>query len=591
MTSDEIRKKFLKFFKKRGHAIIPSAPLVPENDPSVLFNTAGMQPLVPYLLGQAHPQGKRLADVQKCVRTVDIDDIGDNTHATFFEMLGNWSLGDYFKEDAIKWSYEFLTSQDEGLGLDLKRLYVTVFEGDENAPRDEEAFETWKRYIHKDRIYFMGAKTNWWSPGENGPCGPDSEMFYDTTVDGLGDINADEFVAADKRQDIVEVWNDVFMEYEKKDGKIIGKLAQQNVDTGAGLERVTMVAQGKKNIFDTDLFIPIMKRIAEHAASDDAQAQRIIADHVRTAVFMIADGVIPSNTEQGYVLRRLIRRARYYYDSIGTKEKALGLLASDVISVYKNTNYNLGKKKQNIEEIITNEERTFVANLVFGKKFLEKIMKKENIISAKNAFMAYSTYGFPFELTKEIAAENGKVVDENGFRDEMRKHQDVSRVGAEQKFKGGLANTNEKTTMLHTCTHLMLAGLRKYLGDDVHQAGSNITEERTRFDFTYPHKVERDTLDKVETYVNEAIGKEGDMVIKKIQKEEARATGVEGSFWEKYPDMVNVYMVKCENGTVYSQELCGGPHVENTGAIKGVFKIKKEEASSAGVRRIKAILE
>lgn len=313
MTSDEIRKKFLKFFKKRGHAIIPSAPLVPENDPSVLFNTAGMQPLVPYLLGQAHPQGKRLADVQKCVRTVDIDDIGDNTHATFFEMLGNWSLGDYFKEDAIKWSYEFLTSQDEGLGLDLKRLYVTVFEGDENAPRDEEAFETWKRYIHKDRIYFMGAKTNWWSPGENGPCGPDSEMFYDTTVDGLGDINADEFVAADKRQDIVEVWNDVFMEYEKKDGKIIGKLAQQNVDTGAGLERVTMVAQGKKNIFDTDLFIPIMKRIAEHAASDDAQAQRIIADHVRTAVFMIADGVIPSNTEQGYVLRRLTRRARFFF--------------------------------------------------------------------------------------------------------------------------------------------------------------------------------------------------------------------------------------------------------------------------------------
>ena len=590
MDSREIRARFLKFFEKREHAIIPSSPLVPENDPSVLFNTAGMQPLVPYLMGTPHPSGKRLANSQKCVRTQDIEEVGDRTHDTFFEMLGNWSLGDYFKEDAIKWSFEFLTSKEEGLGLDPARLYVTVFEGNDDAPRDTEAFEIWKKYMPENRIYFMPAKSNWWSPGDNGPCGPDTEMFYDVTERGLGDMTKEEYMAADDRQDIVEIWNDVFMEYEKKDGKVVGKLAMKNVDTGSGLERIVMAIQGKDNVFDTDLFAPIMSKIKELSGSEisEVRSARIVADHVRTAVMMIADGVHPSNTDQGYILRRLLRRAVRYADILGVGHGMLSELVPVIADKYKGVYDNVAQKTDDIVREIWEEEDKFRKTLERGLKEMTELLSS-GAISGEDAFKLFSTYGFPIEMTEELATEKGIVVDRIAFDAEMKKHQALSRAGAEQKFKGGLADHSEKTTALHTATHLMLAGLRKYLGDDVHQAGSNITEERLRFDFNYPQKVERDVLDKVEAYVNEAIAKQCSVVKEQMKKEEAKARGVEGSFWEKYPEEVTVYTVK-DGDFVYSQELCGGPHVEETGKM-GTFKIVKEEASSAGIRRIKAVLE
>jgi len=590
MDSNEIRSRFLKFFEKRGHTIIPSAPLVPENDPSVLFNTAGMQPLVPYLMGAPHPSGKRLVDSQKCVRTNDIDEVGDNTHLTFFEMLGNWSLGDYFKEDAIKWSYEFLTSKDEGLGLDPTRLYVTVFEGNEDAPRDDEALQIWKKYIPESRVYFMPVKNNWWSAGDNGPCGPDTEMFYDVTERGLGDMSKEEYLAADERQDVVEIWNDVFMEYEKKDGKVIGKLAMKNVDTGSGLERITMAIQGKDNVFDTDLFYPMLEKIKELGGGkiSDMRSARIVADHLRTSVMMIADGVRPSNGDQGYILRRLLRRAVRYADMLGVGHGMLSELVPIVVQKYEGVFHNVAKQEGLIVKEIWEEEDKFRKTLERGLKELNRFISGGDI-TGDDAFRLFSTYGFPIEMTEEFAKEKNITVDRAGFEEEFKKHQILSRTGAEQKFKGGLADTGEKTTALHTATHLMLAGLRKYLGDGVHQAGSNITGERTRFDFTYSQKVERDVLDKVEAYVNEAISKNSIVKIEQMKKEEAKAKGVEGSFWEKYPDVVNVYSVNAPDGTRYSAELCGGPHVEKTEGM-GKFKIIKEEASSAGVRRIKATL-
>ena len=595
MQSEQIRKKFLDFFEKRGHVIVPSSPLVPENDPSVLFNTAGMQPLVPYLMGLPHPSGKkRIANAQKCVRTNDIEEVGDNTHLTFFEMLGNWSLGDYFKKEAIQWSFEFLTSKEEGLGLDPLRLYVTVFEGDENAPRDEEAYGVWKEIFEninldpEKRIFFMDADSNWWSPGDNGPSGPDSEMFYDLTGKLTNGLTKDEFIAADERQDVVEIWNDVFMEYNKKDGKITGKLQHQNVDTGSGLERVTTVVQGQRSVFDTDLFAPVIEKITEMAQKDEGLSKRVIADHIRASVFLIADGVTPSNTDQGYILRRLLRRAVRHADKLGMQSGSLTSLISTIVEKYKEAYPNLADRQTHIENEVSQEEAKFRKTLERGMKEFEKVSTDE--ISGYDAFMLFSTYGFPIELTLELAKEKGVSVNKEEFEKEMAKHQELSRTSSAGKFKGGLANTSEMTTMLHTTTHLMLAGLRKYLSKDIHQAGSNITEERTRFDFTYPNKVERDVLDKVEAYVNEAISKKCPVIIEVMDKEEALKRGVEGSFWEKYPDKVTVYTVKCDDGTIYSQELCGGPHVTNTGNIKGTFKITKEEASSAGVRRIKAIL-
>ena len=573
---------------------MPSAPLVPENDPSVLFNTAGMQPLAPYLMGTPHPSGKRLVDTQKCVRTNDIDEVGDNTHLTFFEMLGNWSLGDYFKEDAINWSYEFLTSKTEGLGLDPARLYITIFEGNDDAPRDNEALEIWRNYMPDSHIYFMPAKSNWWSPGDNGPCGPDTEMFYDVTERGLGDMTKEEYMNADDRQDVVEIWNDVFMEYEKKDGKVIGKLAQKNVDTGSGLERVVMAIQGKDNVFETDLFAPIMQKIADLAGGDipldvkSIRASRIVADHVRTAIMLIADGVRPSNTDQGYILRRLLRRAVRYADILGIGHNMLSELVPIVAEKYKGVYDNVFEQTDIIVKEIWEEEDRFRKTLERGTKEIVGLFEGKSI-SGVDAFKLFSTYGFPIEMTEELAFEHHVSVDRAGYDEEFKKHQELSRAGAEGKFKGGLADASEKTTALHTATHLMLAGLRKYLGDGVHQAGSNITEERTRFDFTYPQKVERDILDKVEAYVNEAIEKKSVVKIEQMKKEEAKSKGVEGSFWEKYPDIVNVYSVTANDGTVYSAELCGGPHVENTEGM-GTFKIVKEEASSAGVRRVKATL-
>lgn len=593
MTSNEIRQRFLAFFEKRGHAIIPSASLVPENDPSVLFNTAGMQPLVPYLLGEMHPQGTRLADVQKCVRTNDIDEVGDNTHLTFFEMLGNWSLGDYWKKESINWSYELLTSKEEGFGLDPQRLYVTCFEGDENAPRDEESAAIWKEIFEKngvtgERIYFRPANKNWWSAGPNGPCGPDTEMFYDLTGTLNSGMTLDEYIKADDEQKVVEIWNNVFMEFLSKDGKVVGKLENRNVDTGAGFERMVAVVQGKKSVYDTDIFENILKQIKELTNSNDVKGMRIVADHIRTATFMISDGVLPSNTDRGYILRRLIRRAKYYYNSIGGEDRALGLLVYYILDAYKNTAYVFDLKS--IDKIITDEESKFFITLLFGKKFIEKIIKEKGNISGEDVFLLYSTYGYPFELTKEIAQQNGISIDENDFQERFKKHQELSRVGSEQKFKGGLGSTGEMETKYHTTTHLLHQALRDILGDSVQQKGSNITAERLRFDFAFERKMTDDEKKRVEETVNEKIKLSLPVKKEVMKKSDAEKTGALHFFGEKYPDEVNVYYIGDSLDSAYSKEFCGGPHVENTNVL-GKFKIVKEEAVSAGVRRIKAILE
>lgn len=574
MTSEEIRKRFLEFFRKREHAVIPSASIIPENDPSVLFTTAGMQPLVPYLMGEKHPAGNKLVNIQKSVRTGDIDEVGDNTHLTFFEMMGNWSLGAYFKKEALGWSYEFLTSKEEGLGLDPNRLYITCFEGDDNAPKDTESAEIWMSLgVPEHRIYFLGKDDNWWSPGDNGPCGPDSEMFYDVTG-SLGDLSFDEFKAADGRQDVVEIWNDVFMEYEKKDGKIIGKLAQKNVDTGNGFERVVMSVQGKDNIFDTDLFENIMKETRK--LSTNLSSQRIIADHIRSAVFMISDGVFPSNTDQGYILRRLIRRAVMRSDD--KKLRNISDLIKTVVDKFEEYYPNL--RSVDIDKIITEEIDKFEETLQKGIKRFEKLSS----ISGKDAFVLFSTYGFPLELTLELAKEKGIEVDVDSFNEEFKKHQELSRSGAEQKFKGGLADTDEMSVKYHTATHLLHRSLKNVLGDGVEQRGSNITPERLRFDFTFERKMTDEEKKEVEDIVNEQIKKALDVTHEDVSYDEAEKSGAIGLFKDKYEDVVRVYKVGD-----FSMEICGGPHVKNTSEL-GVFKIKKEESVAAGVRRIKAVL-
>jgi alanyl-tRNA synthetase len=591
MNSSEIRKRFISFFEKRGHAVLPSASLVPENDPSVLFNTAGMQPLVPYLLGEKHPLGTRLVNFQKCVRTGDIDDIGDNTHATFFEMMGNWSLGDYFKEDAIKWSYELLTSKEEGFGLDPNRLYVTVFEGDENAPRDEEAAEIWKKLIPENRIYYRPADKNWWSPGDNGPCGPDTEMFYDLTKDGLGDMTLEEYLKADDEQKVVEIWNDVFMEYLKKDGKVVGKLDRKNVDTGSGFERITMVLQNKDNIFDTDLFLPIIQKIEEFTTIESIEiikAKRIIADHLRAAVFLIGDGVLPGNKDQGYVLRRLLRRAVRYADTLNMKHGSLFWIADTVVTEYKDAYPLLITQKEHIKTEIDKEESKFRSTLEKGIKEFERMATKD--ISGEEAFLLLSSYGFPLDLIKELAKEKGIKVDEKGFDEEFKKHQDLSRSGSEQKFKGGLSGTGEMETRYHTATHLLNAALREILGTHISQKGSNITSERMRFDFSHPQKMTDEEKKKVEDLVNQKIKEAHPVTFKEMPKEEAEKIGAIHAFGDKYGDIVKVYSIGNEKDGYFSQEFCGGPHVSNTSEI-GNFKIAKEEAVSQGVRRIKAVLE
>lgn len=587
MQSHEIREKFLEFFKKRGHAILESAPLVPLNDPSVLFNTAGMQPLVPYLMGEKHPQGTRLASCQKCVRTGDLEDIGDNRHFSFFEMLGNWSLGDYFKEEAINWSYEFLTSPEEGLGLDPTRLYVTIFEGDENAPYDQESKDIWMKLgIPEHRIYALGADDNWWSPGDNGPCGPCSEMFYDMTEHGIGDLDKKGFIEATEKETIIEIWNDVFMEYEKKDGKVIGKLSQKNVDTGAGLERLTAVMQGKNTAYETDILLPAIEEIKKISGNlYNIQSARIITDHIRTACMMISDGVLPSNKDQGYILRRLIRRAKakmrqmHLGEFISESQGSIFYeLIISIVDIYKNTNYL--KPFNDIFLVIREEEIKFRKTLEAGLKEFEK---------GVDPFELATTYGFPIELTQELAKEKGIHIDLEDFHKKMKAHQELSRTSSAGMFKGGLANTNEKTVQLHTAHHLLLAALQQVLGKEVKQRGSNITEERLRMDFSFDRKMTDEEKIQVETIVNTHI--QNDLVVKKLEmkREDAENLDAEMEFGAKYPDIVSVYVIEEKDGTYFSKEFCGGPHVEHTGKL-GTFKIQKEEAVAQGVRRIKGVL-
>ena len=624
MTSDEIRKRFLEFFKKRGHTIIPSASLVPENDPSVLFNTAGMQPLVPFLLGAKHPAGTRIADVQKCVRTGDIDDIGDNRHLTFFEMLGNWSLGDYFKKEAIDWSFDFLTSKEEGLGLDPNRFYVTIFKGEEGIPRDAESIKIWQEVFAKHgitaevagadsaeiatqtsekiagnvRIIPLGVKDNFWIAGATGPCGGDTEIFYDThtehgkPVEGKLEGNFSELVDSFR---LIEVWNNVFMEFNKTaDGKY-EKLTKQNVDTGMGLERTTVVVNGKNNVFDTDIFVNILEKIRASAtkktdADTDTKAERVIADHVRTSVFMIADGVLPSNTDRGYVLRRLIRRAVRYSDVLGLSDAVLVQLADVVIDKFGAAYPNLIENRDLIKETLHKEEEKFRKTLKDGLKQFENISRKiENkTLSGLEAFNLYQSYGFPVEVTLELAKEKGISVDLESFNQELKKHQDLSRVGAEKKFKGGLGDTSEKTIQYHTATHLLNAALRQVLGTHVMQKGSNITPERLRFDFAHDEKMTDEQKKKVEDLVNSWIGAKLPVECKELPKTEAEKIALH-NFNEKYGDVVKVYSIGTPNNYI-SREFCGGPHITNTSELSH-FKITKEEAVSAGVRRIKAILE
>ena len=579
MTSQEIRNRFIAFFKKREHNILPSASLVPENDPSVLFNTAGMQPLVPYLLGQTHPLGKRLANIQKCVRTGDLDDIGDNRHFSFFEMMGNWSLGDYFKEDAIKWSYEFLTSADEGLGLDISRLYVTIFEGDENAPYDEESKKIWMSMgIPENRIYALPSEDNWWSPGDNGPCGPCSEMFYD--MEGsIGDLSPKDFLQAVKDERIIEIWNDVFMEYEKKDGKVIGKLAQRNVDTGAGLERITAVMQGKKTAYETDIFSDVMEKIKNTSSNYNEQYARIVVDHLRTSLFMVADGVVPSNKDRGYILRRLLRRAIVR----SLKLEFSGNLSVEIVELF------IAKYKSMYPEVASTENiKVILDEIIKFKKTVEQGIKEFE--KGVDPFLLATTYGFPIELTLELAKEKGIEVDLEDFNMKMAEHQKLSQTAGAGMFKGGLANHNEKTVRLHTAHHLLLSALQQVLGKEVKQRGSNITEERLRIDFLFDRKMTDEEKKRVEDIVNEYITSDLEVVKKEMSLADAEKIGAEMEFGAKYPEMVSVYMIVDKEGNHISKEFCGGPHVSSTKEI-GHFTIQKEEASSAGIRRIKATIE
>ena len=583
MKAIEIRNKYLNFFKNHGHAVIPSAPLIPENDPSVLFTTAGMQPLVPYLLGEKHPAGTRLTDYQKCVRTNDIDEVGDNRHLTYFEMLGNWSLGDYFKDESIQMSFDFLTKE---LGIPVEKLSVTCFAGDEDCPRDEFSAKCWEKAgIAKDHIYFYGKDDNWWIAGEEGPCGPDTEMFYDTGKPACSD-NCQPSCDCGK---YVEIWNNVFMEYFKDSEGKYTKLKQRNVDTGLGLERMTMLLEGKETPFDTELFAPVMEKLQELQKVDNIASRRIVAEHLRSSMMIICDGGRPSNIDRGYVLRRLIRRMIRHMNKLEIDLKELITLIDINVHNLKQMYPELEKNEETIKQVIIEEKDKFVKTLSHGEKEFEKAMKNakeqgKNKIDGKVVFRLYDTYGFPPEMTQELAKENGMEVDLDEFNNLFKEHQEKSRMGSEQKFKGGLAEQNDTTIAYHTATHLLNAALKQILGPDTHQRGSNITVERMRFDFNCDHKLTDEEKQKVEDLVNKWIKEEIPVTVKEMSKEEAIKSGAECMFIEKYPDVVTVYSI----GDV-SKELCGGPHVKNTNEL-GTFKIKKEEASSAGIRRIKAVL-
>jgi len=615
ITSVELRQKYLEFFASKGHKIIPSASLIPENDPTVLFTTAGMHPLVPYLLGEKHAEGKRLTSVQKCVRMQDIDEVGDNRHDTFFEMLGNWSLGDYFKKEAIEWSWEFLTSP-KWLGLDSNKLAVSVFIGDENSPKDEESADIWKSLgVPEHKIAYLPKSNNWWGPaGQTGPCGPDTEMFYWMGKEELPPENSNPETDEDNW---LEIWNDVFMQYNKTpDGKY-EPLKQKNVDTGMGLERTLVVVNGYADVFQIDTFWPIIQKIEELAGAEYAadinstKSMRIIADHVRTATMIMGDDkkIAPSNVDQGYVVRRLIRRAVRHGRQLGIRENFCSQIAEKIIEIFADVYPELVRNREFVVTEIAQEESKFRNTIEQGLKEFDKLIngfriafektgKRQDKISGKQAFKLYDTYGFPLEMTLEMANEQGLSVDVNDFEEAFKSHQELSRAGAEQKFKGGLADTGEMSIKYHTATHLLHAALRKVLGTHVEQRGSNITAERLRFDFSHPEKMSDEQKKEVEDLINSAITTDYPVSFKEMTVPEAKAIGAMGLFEDKYGAKVKVYSVgdpdqipdAHPNAITFSKEICGGPHVEHTGVL-GKFKIIKEEAVSSGVRRIKAVLE
>lgn len=584
MKAIEIRNKYLNFFKNHGHVVIPSAPLIPENDPSVLFTTAGMQPLVPYLLGEPHPAGTRLTDYQKCVRTNDIDEVGDNRHLTYFEMLGNWSLGDYFKEESIQMSYDFLTKE---LGIPVEKLSVTCFAGDEDCARDEVTASCWKKAgIPEERIYYFGKDDNWWIAGETGPCGPDTEMFYDTGKPKCSP-ECNPSCGCGK---YVEIWNNVFMEFYKDENGKYSKLKQHNVDTGLGLERMTMLLEGKETPFETELFAPIMEKLVELQKVDNIASRRIVAEHLRSSMMIICDGGRPSNVDRGYILRRLIRRMVRHMNKLQISLDELSTLIDINVENLKEMYPALEANKETIKNVILEEKDKFIKTLEKGEKEFAKEVGQvkeqgENIVPGKVVFRLYDTYGFPPEVTEELATENGMKIDKEGFDKLFKEHQEKSRAGSEQKFKGGLASTGEMETKYHTATHLLNAALKQVLGSHVHQRGSNITAERMRFDFSHPAKMTDEEKQKTEDLVNEWITEAIPVEHLEMKKDDAIKMGAEAMFIEKYGDIVSVYKI----GDV-SIELCGGPHVSNTSEL-GHFKIKKEESSSSGIRRIKAILD
>ena len=576
-----IKDLFINFFISKGHKQIPSAPVVPENDPSVLFNTAGMQPLIPYLMGEPHPYGTRLCDYQKCIRTNDLDSIGDTTHHTFFEMLGNWSLGDYFKDESIAWSFEFLT---EYLNIPVERLAVTVFAGNELIPFDEVSYNKWLSLgIKKERIA-RTVEDNFWIAGASGPCGPDTEIFYFRSNDEI----PKNFDPEDERW--VEIWNNVFMQYFKDDDGNVTELPKKNVDTGMGVERVTAILEGVNDNYKSSIWndvIDLISNISNLPYEGNEESMRIIADHIRTAVFISADpvGIKPSNTDQGYILRRLIRRAIRHAKklNIDINSNWEEQIAKLLISKYKKYYSELDSNEAVVLEVLKNEKEKFNRTLEKGLREFAKVSNKD--IDGDVAFHLYDTYGFPIELTEELAHDAGINVDVKGFQEKFKAHQELSRTASAGKFKGGLAGNSEIETKYHTATHLLNAALKVVVGPDVHQKGSNITDERMRFDFSCDHKLSDEEKQKTEDLVNEWINEGLDVRVQEMKKEDAIKSGAECMFIEKYPDIVTVYSI----GDV-SKELCGGPHVKNTSEL-GHFKIKKEEASSAGVRRIKAILE
>lgn len=585
MKAIELRRKYIEYFKRNGHKEIPSAPVVPENDPTVLFTTAGMHPLVPYLLGEPHPQGKRLTDYQKCIRTGDIDSVGDPCHLTYFEMMGNWSLGDYFKDESIKMSYNFL--KDE-LGFDMDKISVTVFAGEDGIPRDEEAANAWaKMGIPRDRIFYLGREDNWWGPaGETGPCGPDTEIFFDTGKPKCSE-NCNPSCGCGK---YLEIWNNVFMQYNKtKDGKY-EPLKQKNVDTGLGLERVISLLQGKNNVYETELFADVIAKIQELAKNFNINSARIIADHLRASIFMIIDGVRPSNVEQGYVLRRLLRRVIRHMRKVEIDPSEISTLVEKFVEIMAEMYPEVPANKDTIIEVIKEEKDKFVKTLEHGEKEFIKNAEKTKAegkekLDGEVVFRLYDTFGFPPEMTAELAEEKGLKIDMNEFEELFKKHQEISRAGSEAKFKGGLADHSEKTTAYHTATHLLHKALQIVLGEHATQKGSNITAERLRFDFMNPQKLTPEELKRVEDIVNEQIQRDLPVTCEEMSLEDAQKSGATGLFVNKYGDKVKVYTIGD-----FSKEICGGPHVDRTGKL-GHFKIIKEEAVSAGVRRIKAILE